>query len=120
MSNSEVELRRILLKGATAAPFWLASVNIFAKPDETDNQWHQTLKVLLDEIIPSDETPSATQLNVHSDILEYAGNIPNYNLRLEDGTFWLNQYSKQVIGGDSFEQISEAKRIEVLNAAFAS
>lgn len=120
MSNSEVEIRRILLKGATIAPFWLAGSNTLAKSAETNNQWHQTLKVLLDEIIPADETPSATQLDVHTDLLKFAGSIPNYNLMLVEGASWLNQYSKEVIGGDSFERISNTKRMEVLNVAFAS
>jgi hypothetical protein len=116
MSTSEAEIRRTLLKGAAVAPFWFASGNILAKSVVSHDQWHQTLKVLLDEIIPADETPSATQLNVHNDILSYASGIPNYNLMLVEGTSWLNQYSKQ----ESFGAISKAKRIEVLNFAFAS
>jgi hypothetical protein len=120
MSSSESEVRRALLKGVTVAPFWLVSCNIMAKSVGNSYQWYQTLKALLDEIIPADETPSATQLNVHNDILSYGAGIANYHLMLVEGTSWLNHYSKQVIGGDSFERISKVKRIEVLNFAFAS
>lgn len=120
MSNSKVEARRALLKGVAAVPFWLIDGDLHASSAASNGKWQQTLKILLDEIIPADEAPSATQLNVHNDILNEAVNIPNYNLMLIEGVSWLNEYSIKVIGGNSFEGISASKRIEVITFAFAS
>lgn len=58
--------------------------------DRTTNSFNATLVAFLDTLIPLDETPAASQMNVDKRLLQQAKAVKNYTKLIELGCYWLD------------------------------
>ena len=111
--------RRLLLQSAMTVPIWTsAGLSEAAKP--LQSSWQATLSILLDNLIPADETPSATQLGVHSKLIHFGSSIPNYVLMLTEGAAWLDSQATRFDGANSFEKLSLKQQSTIIDLGFSS
>jgi len=74
------------------------------------------LPFFLDTLIPEDETPSASALGVHLEIIRHAKKITNYPKLLELGCHWLDMNAKKR-GFNDYASLPEAYRILIVEKA---
>ncbi len=72
-------------------------------------QEERTLSVLLNTLIPSDETPGATELGVDKDIRTKMEKEPSYKKLVREGCNWLNNRAVER-GSESFVALNETQR----------
>jgi len=75
-----------------------------------------TLRAYLDILIPADETPSATSLDVDKQLLAVASGQRDYQTLLEWGLDWLNRRAREQYGRE-FPELEEGNREAVVREA---
>jgi Gluconate 2-dehydrogenase subunit 3 len=78
-----------------------------------------TLKAYVDVLIPADETPSASALDVDKQLQTVAKGKPDYQRLLELGLDWLNARAQSSFGAN-FPDLNEEKREAVVRQAAAA
>jgi hypothetical protein len=96
------------LPGSHAASRWLSPLT------------QSTLKAYVDTLIPADETPSGTALQVDRKLLRVAGGQPDYRRLLQLGLDWLNAQARAQYGRDFPELEDEEREAVVARAAAAA
>lgn len=72
-----------------------------------------TLTSYLDYLIPRDQSPSASDLNIHIKLVEHSRNIENYPILLNLGPDWLNNQSVLSFGS-SFTRLSDSQKEKII------
>jgi hypothetical protein len=85
-------------------------------PGSSKPTQRQTLRAYLDTLIPADETPSATQLDVAEKIMAKAATDRGYERLIKQGCDWMDKQAKQY-GAHNFSDLSEANREHVVSRA---
>lgn len=98
-------------------PVWLSLANhAFAADDRVIGEM---LAAVLDLIIPQDETPSASALDVHLSLLALSKTIPSYPDLILQGLGWMEQNARQA-GFAGFLAMPPAEQETLMTAAFAA
>ncbi|WP_439103952.1 gluconate 2-dehydrogenase subunit 3 family protein [Celeribacter marinus] len=84
--------RRLVLKLIACAPVLASGA---AHAASVSNPDIERLTRLVDVIVPKDETPSASELNVHTYLVTLGDQIDNYALLLREGSAWLEASSQK-------------------------
>lgn len=79
-------------------------------------QQTRTLVAFIDALIPSDITPSASQLKLHETLLLHAKEIKNYPELIQIGCQWLDNQSDRLYQ-QSFLQLSTEQQDLIINKA---
>lgn len=111
--------RRLILKLIGLLPIsWatLGSTSIRVS-DNSEEEILFYLKLITDELIPRDSTPSASDLNVHEELLMAANEVTNYPELIKSGITWLRNSSYMSFNRD-LSEINTSQRQKLLKAAF--
>jgi hypothetical protein len=110
--------RRLLLQSLAAALAQLPRFTAAVPMQSGDSlaSGHDTLRALLDTLIPADETPAASAVGVDQALLEKARRGAGYRRLIEQGAAWLDD-SARALGAKSFAAASEEQRIAVVRQA---
>ncbi len=77
-----------------------------------------TLEAFLDTLIPSDETPGASQLGIAGRLLTGIGKDRNYRRTIKEGCAWLNEKAKRY-GAPDFAGLGEQQKEDIIAEAEA-
>lgn len=109
--------RRTLLIAASVSVVSVAIYRMFSnrKPEDL---LVTVLPDFLDTLIPADLTPSASQLNVDEDIVDYLHDNPRYKNIVMFGCVWLNKKANELFSTDFYNLSLEEKTqvVEILEA----
>jgi len=103
--------RRTFIKLVPSALLIIVWPRVFAA--SRDNLVTRILPVYLDTLMPADETPSATNLQVDRKLLHRADNETRYFRLLVRGCQWLEQTAQEEYA-EPFSEISEDQRILIV------
>ncbi|MZR14261.1 gluconate 2-dehydrogenase subunit 3 family protein [Maritimibacter sp. DP07] len=103
--------RRAVNIGMLLAPIW---IGVTSRPSTADARTNDTLRAMVETIVPADETPSAADIGIHQQIQAMALDIQNYELMIAEGTAWLDRAAN-----GSFANLALPDRNRVLEAAFS-
>jgi hypothetical protein len=98
--------------GAQAVP--IGTAEPAAAPASTDS-----FRVLLDTLIPADDTPAASAFGIDRALLAMAARSDDYRRLLEDGVQWLDRAAR-ASGARSFAVASEQRRVDIVRQAEGS
>jgi len=76
----------------------------------------ETLATFLDTLLPADDSPSASMLNIQGKLTEHASNIHNYPELLALGCQWLDKQA-QLSATKSFSLLAKNRQIKVVELA---
>lgn len=113
--------RRRLLKWALGAGLLAWSGHLFKGvfwPKALNTIELQTLAAYLDTFIPADETPSATALGVHNEIIATAAADYRFRRLLHKGCSWLDGQAR-ILGAEGFAQLNDGGREQIVALAAA-
>jgi hypothetical protein len=77
---------------------------------------HETLRALVDTLIPADETPAASALGVDRGLTEFALRAEGYRRLVEEGAAWLDRAAR-ALGAKGFAAATSEQRIAVVRQA---
>ena len=77
----------------------------------------QPFPLFIDVLLPETDTPSASQLMVHIELIKHANNIKNYPELIKRGCFWLNKQAQTKFHKMSFINLSDAEKIVIVKQA---
>jgi len=113
--------RRTLIRRIAAAGAWLPASLLLAAPTGTPDTEEElgALGPYLDTLLPADETPAATQLQIDQLILQRAGTDKNLLRLLTLGCAWLDA---RAIDRDArpYSELEPTARMEIVREAEAS
>jgi hypothetical protein len=108
--------RRRLLRIAGLGALWgLFGFKTF-RPDPLPPGERATLAAFLDVLIPADESPSATQLDIHLKILRRAEKDVSYWLMLKQGCRWLDKRARDA-GRPAFPELAPPQQESLVEQA---
>ncbi len=103
--------RTFIKRGIQSASllYFFPFCNIYA--NTTDKEiCPDNFPVFIDTLIPEDETPSASQLHMHTKLIGHAKTIKNYPALIRLGCDWLNLHANTTYAL-TFETLNEQQRI---------
>jgi gluconate 2-dehydrogenase subunit 3-like protein len=109
--------RRLLLQSLAALaplPQLGAAAPIFSEQAFTFP--HDTLRALVDTLIPRDDTPAASELGVDQALTEIVRRREDYRRLVEEGAAWLDKAAR-TLGAKGFAAASDEQRIVVVRQA---
>jgi len=104
--------RRSVLQVMTTAPVWVSMLGQAAIAQTSAND----ISILVDTFVPRDQSPSASDLDIHLRLLELASGIPNYPELLSQGMGWVNNIATR-LHKNPFSELSPKQRDETLKLA---
>lgn len=113
--------RRRFLEWALGAGLLVWSGHLFKGvfwPSALNSAELQTLATYLDTFIPADETPSATAMGVHKQIIATAATDYRFRRLLHRGCSWLDEQAEK-LGAESFAQLNDGAREQIVARAAA-
>lgn len=105
--------RRAFVKLLSLASLLKWSPRLFAAPSIQD--FESTLAAFLDTLMPADEAPSATELNVDHMLLQKAGGDARYTRLLLNGCLWLENTALREFQSP-FAELDESQRARIVAA----
>ena len=105
--------RRVFLIVLSISAISVAIYRLFRGASEPENLLTSVLPAFLDTLIPADQTPSASQLNVDEDVIDYLAEKSRYKNIVMFGCIWLNEQANKIFS-DDFDKIETQEKIEIV------
>jgi len=114
MSRRRRRLLQSLAAALAALPRWGSALVI--QPETILPFPQQTLRALVDTLIPADETPAASALGVDQALADLVRRVQDYRRLIDEGADWLDR-SARALGAKSFAAASDEQRGAVVRQA---
>ena len=108
--------RRSFFIAASVSAISIAMYRLFggvSRQTKPEDLLMTVLPEFLDTLIPADQTPSASQLNVDEDMLDYLADRPRHQDIVLFGCMWLNKQSNELFDSD-FGKLNTQQKIQIV------